>query len=92
MNKYLIPTVLAIIASVIIAVQPVPIVKACPYSAAAQSTGKITCGPGGQYSLTPNPTTPQGIPNIFCTGTGGDRVLQTALSGPHARLVQPNAC
>jgi len=92
MNKYLIPTVLAIIASVIIAVQPVPIVKAqCPYSAAAQSTGKITCGSGGQYSLTPNPTT--GIPNIFCTGgSGGTRVLQTALSGPHARLVQPNAC
>ena len=91
MTKYLIPTVLAIIASVIVAVQPVPIIKAqCPYSAEAQSTGKITCGPGGQYTLTPNPAT--GIPGIFCTGHPGYRAIQTALSGPHARLLQTNAC
>jgi hypothetical protein len=81
--------VLAIIASVIIGVHPVPTVKAasCPYSAAAQSTGKIVCTPGG-YILSPNPTT--GIPSIQCQG--GDRMIQTALSGPHARVLQLGAC
>jgi hypothetical protein len=52
-----------------------PHIKAqCPYSAAAQSTGKITCGPG------PNDYAIHGAPGQTITCVGG---VRTVTSGGH---------
>jgi hypothetical protein len=81
MDKLIIPALFAIIASALIGIHSLPVVKAaCPYSAAALSTGKIACTTNG-YTL---------------SGSGGSTVTcnsgtRTVTANGHT-ITQPGAC